>query len=102
MTGLGIHIWLLSLIGIRSAATYHEVAAMLGMIHIFGNAYRLASSGIVSSGVYGRFTLGFCRTLVAGAVNHLASNGFGHALRSRGQHLLALSSAKYALHWEIG
>jgi hypothetical protein len=102
MTGLGIHVWLLSLIGIRSAATCHEVAAMLEMIHIFGNAYRLASSGVVSSGLYGRFTLGFCRTLVASAANNLVPDGFGHALHSWGQHLLALSPAKSAFHWEIG
>jgi hypothetical protein len=63
MTGLGIQAWLLSSIGIRTVF----------VLHILGNSYRLASLGVGSAVVYGRFTLGFCRTVVIGAVCNLAS-----------------------------
>ena len=73
MTGLGIQAWLLSLIGIRTAFVHREILEMLELLHILGNSYRLASLGVGSAVVYGRFTLGFCRTVVIGAAYDLAS-----------------------------
>jgi hypothetical protein len=74
MTGSGIHAWVLPLIGGRSDFAYQEIATMLEMIHVLGNSYRLASSGLVSSVLYGRFALGFCKALVIGAVGNIASH----------------------------
>lgn len=82
MTGLGIQAWVLPLIGIRSTFAHHEIMGMLEVLHILGNSYRLASSGR-SSVVYGRFTLGFCGIIVAGAICNLrrfwAGDPFGKA-----------------------
>jgi len=73
MTGFGIQAWLLSSIGIRTAFVHREIMEILELLHILGNSYRLASLGGGSAVVYGRFTLGFCRTVAVGAVCHLAS-----------------------------
>ena len=73
MTALGIHAWLLSSIGIRTAFVHREIMEMLELLHALGNSYRLASLGVGSALVYGRFTLGFCRTVVIGAVCNRAS-----------------------------
>lgn len=73
MTGLGVQAWLLSSIGIRSALAHREVMEMLEVLHMLGNSYHLASLGVSSAVVYGRFTLGFCRTIVVGAACNLAS-----------------------------
>ncbi len=73
MTGLGIQAWLLSLIGVRTAFVHREIMEVLELLHILGNSYRLASLGVGSAVVYGRFTLGFCRTVVVGAACNLAS-----------------------------
>ena len=73
MTGLGIQAWLLSSIGIRTAFAHREIIEMLEVLHILGNSYRLASLGVGSAVVYGRFTLDFCKAVVIGAVCNLAS-----------------------------
>ena len=74
MTGSGIHAWVvLSLIGGRSAFAYQEIAPILEIIHVLGNSYRLASSGLVSSVLCGRFAMGFCRAVVIGVVSNLAA-----------------------------
>jgi hypothetical protein len=73
MTGLGIQTWVLPLIGIRSALAHSELMEVLEVIHIVGNSYRLASLGVNSGIVYGRFTLDFCRTVAASIVWNVAS-----------------------------
>jgi hypothetical protein len=73
MTGLGIQTWVLPLIGIRSALAHSELMEVLEVIHILGNSYRLASLGVGSGIVYGRFTLDFCRTVAASIVWNVAS-----------------------------
>jgi hypothetical protein len=73
MTGLGIQAWLLSVIGIRTAFVYREIMEMLEVLHILGNSYRLASLGVGSAVVYCRFTLAFCRTVVAAVACNLTS-----------------------------
>jgi hypothetical protein len=96
MTGSGIHAWVLPLIGGRSDFAYQEIATMLEMIHVLGNSYRLASSGLVSSVLYGRFALGFCKALVIGAVGNIASHGrrLRHALATPAT-LNAAASARW-------
>jgi hypothetical protein len=59
---------------------------MLEMIHVLGNSYRLASSGMGSSVLYGRFALGFCRAAVLGVAGNFVSRRLRHAhatLRTR-------------------
>ncbi len=68
MTGFGIQIWMLSMIGIRSAVAHREIMEMLEIVHILGNSYRLASSGFGSTALLGRFTFGFCKTMAVGVV----------------------------------
>jgi hypothetical protein len=46
---------------------------LLEAVHILGNSYRLGSSGVSSSVVYGRFTFDFRRAFAAGTVCNLAS-----------------------------
>lgn len=79
MTGVGIQAWVLALLGIRSAFAHQEIAAAIEMLHVLGNSYRLASSGVVSGAVYGRFTFGFCRAVAVAVVDHLASRRFRDA-----------------------
>lgn len=73
MTGLGIQVWLMSLIGIRTALVHREIMEMLEVFHILGNSYRLASLGVGSAVVYCRFTLAFCWTVVVIAACNLTS-----------------------------
>jgi hypothetical protein len=73
MTGLGLQAWLLSLIGIRAALAHREYLEILEVIRILGNSYRLASLGVGSTVVYGRFTLDFCRVIAAGIARNLSS-----------------------------
>ena len=73
MTGFGIQAWLLSSIGIRTAFVHREIMEILELLHILGNSYRLASLGVGSAVVYGRFTLGFCSAVVTAAICNLAS-----------------------------
>lgn len=87
MTALGIHAWLLSSIGIRTAFFNREIMEMLELLHALGNSYRLASLGVGSALVYGRFTLGFCRTVVIGAV------------RNRAALMVERSAQRTKLHW---
>lgn len=94
MTGSGIHAWVLPLIGGSSAFLYQEIAPMLELIHVLGNSYRLASSGLVSSILYGRFAMGFCRAVVIGAVGNFASRRLRHALAT-----LAASNAAVSARW---
>ena len=83
MTGFGIQAWALCLIG-RSASAYQEIAPMLEMIHVLGNSYRLASSSMGSSVLYGRFALRFCRAAVLGVVGNFASRRLRHVLATLG------------------
>ena len=64
MTGVELQA-VLPFIGTRSAFAHHEVMEMLEVLHALGNSYRLASSGIGLGVVYARFTLGFCRAIIA-------------------------------------
>ena len=68
MTGLGIQAWVLPLIGVRSALLYCHVMEVLDALHVLGNSYRLASLGVGSAAVYGRFILDFCRAAATSAV----------------------------------
>jgi hypothetical protein len=71
MTGLGSQAFLgiqalaPLLNGIRTAFGHGDFMELLGALHILGNSYRLASMGAGSTMLYGRFTAGFCRTIVA-------------------------------------
>lgn len=82
MTGSGIQAWVLCLIGVRSA--YQEIAPMLEMIHVLSNSYWLASSGVGSSALYGRFAIGFCRALLIGVAGNFASRHLRHASATLG------------------
>jgi hypothetical protein len=73
MTGLGIHAWFLTLLGIRSAFVHQEIAAALEIAHVLGNSYRMACSGTVSGAVCSRFAMTLCNTAVAGHVDDLAA-----------------------------
>jgi hypothetical protein len=64
MSGVGIQA-LLPLFGIHAALTHYEIMALVEMARALGNAYRLAASEPGSSVLYGRFTLNFCRAIVA-------------------------------------
>ena len=61
MTALVMHI--LPLLGIRPGLAYYQVMEMLAILHALGNCWRLASSGVCSSVVCGRFTFGFCTAM---------------------------------------
>jgi hypothetical protein len=73
MTGAGIQVWVLCLMGLRSAHAYQEIAPVLEVMHVLGHSCRLASLGAGSSVLYGRFALGFCRALLIGVVGDFAS-----------------------------
>jgi hypothetical protein len=51
--------------GIRVASGHSDFMELLGVLHILGDSYRLASMGVGSTMLYGQFTAGFCRTIVA-------------------------------------
>ena len=80
----GMQAWVLCLIEVRSASAYQEIAPMLEMIRVLGNSYRLASSGVGSGVLYGRFAIGFCRALLIGAVGNFASRRLRHASATLG------------------
>ena len=73
MTGLGIQAWVLPLIGVRSALLCCHVMEVLDALHVLGNSYRLASLGVCSAAVYGRFVLDFCSAAATRAVGRLGS-----------------------------
>ncbi|WP_315766994.1 MULTISPECIES: hypothetical protein [unclassified Bradyrhizobium] len=65
MSSVGVQALMLPLIGIHSVLTRHELMGLLEMARALGNSYRLAASEPGSSVLYGRFTLNFCKTIVA-------------------------------------
>lgn len=66
MTSLGIQAWVQLLSGFRMAFAHAGLAEPFNVLQVLGNSYRLASTtGGGSSVVYGRFTVGFCRAIVA-------------------------------------
>jgi hypothetical protein len=73
MTGLGIHAWFLTLLGIRSVFVHQEIAAALEIAHVLGNSYRMACSGAGSGAVCSRLAMTLCKTAVAGLVDDLAA-----------------------------
>ena len=73
MSGLGVQAWVLLLAGLRMALCHSDVMQWLEIARVFGHSYRLASAGIGSGVMLGRFTVGFCKVVVAGAAGHLAS-----------------------------
>jgi hypothetical protein len=73
MTCLGIQAWVLLLSGLRIAFWHSNVLELLEVLRVLGNSYRLASMGVSSGVVFGRFTLAFCRAVVMGAVCNLGS-----------------------------
>ena len=81
MTGLGIHAWVLTLFGIRSALVHQEIATALEIVHVLGNSYRMASSGTVPGAVCSRLAITLCKAAVAGLVDRLAAQ---RTLRSGG------------------
>ena len=81
MTGLGIQAWLMSLIGIRTAFVHREIMEMLEVLHILGNSYRLASLGVCSPAVYGRFIVNFCVAFATSAADRLREATASSALR---------------------
>ncbi|MGX1320081.1 hypothetical protein AB7M17_003534 [Bradyrhizobium sp. USDA 377] len=74
MSSLSIQALLLSLLGIHSALTHHEIMALLAIARGLGASYRFASSEPGAGVFYGRVTLSFCR-LVAGGIANYASMG---------------------------
>jgi hypothetical protein len=81
MTGLGIQAWVLPLIGVRSALLYCHVLEVLDALHVLGNSYRLASFGVCSPAVYGRFILDFCVAFATSAADRLCKATASSALR---------------------
>jgi hypothetical protein len=81
MTGLGIQAWLLPLIGVRSALLYCHVMEVLDAFHVLGNSYRLASLGVCSPAVYGRFILDFCVAFATSVADRLRKATASSALR---------------------
>jgi hypothetical protein len=73
MTSLGIQAWVLLFNGFRTEFWHDNVMELLEVLRVFGNSYRLASMGGSSGVVFSRFTVCFCRTVVAGAASNLAS-----------------------------
>jgi hypothetical protein len=72
MTGLGIQEWGLLLNGLRIGFWHSNVMELLEVLRVLSHSYRLASMGGSSDVVFSRFTLGFCRTVVAATVCKLA------------------------------
>ncbi|WFU26915.1 hypothetical protein QA649_12145 [Bradyrhizobium sp. CB1717] len=72
MSSLGIQALLLSLLGIHSALTHHEIMGLLAIARGLGASYRFASSEPGAGVFYGRVTLSFCR-FVAGVIARYAS-----------------------------
>ena len=72
MSGTGIQVLLLPLLGIHSALTHQELMGLFEITRGLGTSYRFASSEPGAGVLYGRFTLSICR-IVAGAVAHYAS-----------------------------
>jgi hypothetical protein len=68
MTSVGIQAFMLSVAGVHSALTHHELIRMIEITRILGNSYRLASSGPGSSLLYGRLAVNFCRAAVVAGV----------------------------------
>jgi hypothetical protein len=62
---LGIQALAQPLNGIRTAFGHSDFMELLGVLHILDDSYRLASMGVGSMMLHGRFTAGFCRTIVA-------------------------------------
>jgi hypothetical protein len=50
---------------VRIASGHSDLTELLGVLHILGDSYRLASMGVGSTMLHGRFTASFCRTVVA-------------------------------------
>jgi hypothetical protein len=50
---------------VRIASGHRDFTELLGVLHILGDSCRLASMGVGSTILHGRFTAGFCRTVVA-------------------------------------
>ncbi|WP_407154188.1 hypothetical protein [Bradyrhizobium sp. STM 3557] len=67
MTSFGIQALILPLIGFHAASIYHELLEALELARVLANSYRLASSGLGSGLIYGRFIFDFCKTVAAGA-----------------------------------
>jgi hypothetical protein len=65
VTGLGIQAWGLLFNGLRIAPGHGNVVDFLEILRVLGHSYRLASAGDGSGIVFGRFMLGFSRTVVA-------------------------------------
>jgi hypothetical protein len=73
MTSLGLQLWAQLLSGIRIAFGHMYFTELCDVLRALGNSYRLASTTGGGSGfVYGRFTAGFCRAIVARTMS-----GFG-------------------------
>jgi hypothetical protein len=68
MSSLGLQAWVQLLNGIRTAFGHSEFMELFEVLHVLCNSYRLASSGVSSSIVYGRFTVDFFKAFVAGIV----------------------------------
>lgn len=68
MSSLGLQAWVQLLNGIRTTFGHSELMELFELLHVLCNSYRLASSGVGSSIVYGRFTVGFFRAFVVGIV----------------------------------
>jgi hypothetical protein len=83
MTGLGIQALTLLLNGLRIGFGHNNVMELLEVLRIFAHSYRLASMGNGSGVVSGRFTLAFCRTVVAAVICKIAwRRPAVHAFRS--------------------
>ncbi|MBR1132195.1 hypothetical protein [Bradyrhizobium iriomotense] len=70
MSSVGIQALLLSLLGIHSALTHHEIMALLAIVRGLGASYRFASSEPGAGVFYGRVTLSFCRLIAAGIARY--------------------------------
>jgi hypothetical protein len=86
MIGSGIQAWVFCLIGVRFASAYQEIAPVLEIIHVFSNSYRVASPGVGSIALYGRFAIGFCRAFLISLIGRFASRWLHHASATVGTH----------------
>lgn len=65
MTSLCIQAWPQLLSGVQAALAHTYVLELLRTLRAVGDSCRSASPGIGSSALYGRFTIIFCRSLLA-------------------------------------
>ncbi|WP_128923478.1 hypothetical protein [Bradyrhizobium guangxiense] len=83
MSSVGVQALLLSLLGIHSALTHHEIMGLLAIARGLGASYRFASSDPGAGAFYGRITLSFCRLVAAGVTRYASMESIDHRVDAR-------------------